>query len=50
MIEMGLGLGKLIEFVNGSPRILEFVADLKEKLMGEVKWCFTEVVVEFLVR
>lgn len=47
---MGLGLGKLIKSVNGSPRILEFVTDLKEKLMGEVKWCFGEVVVKFLVR
>lgn len=49
VIEMDLGLGKLIEFVNGPPRILEFIANLKEKFMGKVKGCFTEAVVYFLV-
>lgn len=47
---MGLALGELVEFVDGFPRIWEFVANLDEEFVGEVERCVGQAVVEFLVR
>lgn len=50
MGETGLGKGEYVEIVNGSPRIWEFVAYLKKKLVGEIELCFGEIGVEFCDR
>lgn len=39
-----------MKFVNGSPRIWEFVAYLEEKLVGEMERCFAEAGAEFCIR
>lgn len=46
MGEIGLGKGEKVKIVNGFPRIWEFVAYLKEKLVGKIELCFGEIGVE----